>query len=195
MEEHKTSNLPILTFDDQKAWEAWLKQHHADANGIRIKIAKKGSGAVSINYAEAVESALCYGWIDSQALSFDNQYYLQKFTARKTKSKWSKLNCEKAEALIAGGRMQPSGLKQVELAKADGRWQAAYDPQSQISIPDDLQHELDQYPDAKAFFSTLDSQNRYAILYRIQDAKKPKTRARRISKFVDMLAKHQKIYP
>ncbi len=195
MEEQKTTKLPILTFGDQKDWEAWLKQHHADSNGVRIKIAKKGSGVASIDYAGAVESALCYGWIDSQALSFDNQYYLQKFTPRKPKSKWSKLNCEKVEALTAAGRMQPSGYHQVELAKADGRWNAAYDPQSQITIPDDFQRELDQNPAAQAFFSTLNSQNRYAILYRIQDAKKPETRAKRILKFVEMLANNQKIYP
>jgi len=195
MKDQGNRDLPILSFENQPGWETWLKQHHADSNGVRIKIAKKGSEVASIGYAGAVESALCYGWIDSQASSFDSQYYLQKFSPRKQKSKWSKLNCEKADALIAAGRMQPSGYHQVELAKADGRWEAAYDPQSKIIIPDDLQRELDQNPAAKEFFNTLGSQNRYAILHRIQDAKKPETRARRIHKFVDMLARNQKIYP
>jgi uncharacterized protein YdeI (YjbR/CyaY-like superfamily) len=195
MPAQKTDDLPILLFQDQQAFEAWLEKHQSGSQGIRIKIAKKGSGTTSIDYAGAVESALCYGWIDSQANSLDEQYYLQKFSPRKPKSKWSKLNCEKAEALIASGRMQSSGLHQVELAKGDGRWQAAYDPQSEITVPVDLQEELDQNPAAKEFFSTLNSQNRYAILHRIQDAKKPETRSARIKKFIDMLANKEKIYP
>jgi uncharacterized protein YdeI (YjbR/CyaY-like superfamily) len=190
-----TDDLPIQLFQDQQAFETWLKEHQSASQGIRIKIAKKGSGTTSIDYASAVESALCYGWIDSQANSFDEQYYLQKFTPRKPKSKWSKVNCEKAEALIASGRMQPSGLHQVELAKADGRWDAAYDPQSQIIVPEDFQIALDENQKAQGFFSTLNSINRYAILHRLQEAKKPETRASRIKKFIDMLANNDKIYP
>lgn len=195
MTKQKTTNLPILLFTDQPAFETWLTSHQSDQKGVWIKLAKKGSGITTINYDQAVESALCYGWIDSQASSFDDKLYLQKFTPRKSKSKWSKLNTEKAEALIASGRMQPSGYHQVELAKADGRWAAAYDPQSQISIPDDFQSAMDENQRAQEFFSSLNSINRYAILHRLQEAKKPETRASRIKKFIEMLANNQKIYP
>ncbi len=195
MADQAKSTLPILLFIDQPAFEVWLKEHQSDENGVRLKIAKKRSGTTSIDYPSAVETALCYGWIDSQASSFDQQYYLQKFSPRKPKSKWSKLNCEKAEALIAVGRMQLSGFHQVELAKTDGRWEAAYDPQSQITVPDDFQLQLDNNPQAEAFFSTLNSINRYAILHRIQIVKKPAARLARIRKFIDMLARNEKIYP
>jgi uncharacterized protein YdeI (YjbR/CyaY-like superfamily) len=195
MTEQKTTNLPILLFADQPAFEAWLKHHQSDQMGVLIKLAKKGSGFNSINYDQAVESALCYGWIDSQASAFDDKFYLQKFTPRKSKSKWSKLNTEKAEALIASGRMQPSGYHQVELAKADGRWAAAYDPRSQITVPEDFQTAMDENQRAKEFFSSLNSINRYAILHRLQEAKRPETRATRIKKFIEMLANNQKIYP
>jgi uncharacterized protein YdeI (YjbR/CyaY-like superfamily) len=195
MTEQSKGDLPILLFDNQQGLEAWLKLNHTDSNGIWIKIAKKGSDCTSIDYAGAVESALCYGWIDSQAASLDEQYYLQKFSPRKPRSKWSKLNTQKAEALIASGRMQPSGYRQVELAKADGRWEAAYDPQSQISIPLDFQNALDGNLKAMEFFSTLNSQNRNAILHRLQDAKNPETRSTRIKKFIGMLENNKKIYP
>ena len=195
MTEQITGDLPILLFNDQPAFEAWLKDHQPDEKGVWIKLAKKGSGITSIDYDDALESALCYGWIDSQAASFDEKFYLQKFTPRTPKSKWSKLNTEKAEALIASGRMQPSGYHQVELAKADGRWEAAYDPQTQITIPDDFQAALDENQKAKEFFSTLNAINRYAILHRIQVTRKPETRAARIKKFIDMLAANEKIYP
>ncbi len=195
MTERKTGDLPILLFIDQHAFEVWLMDHQSDEKGVWIKLAKKGSGATSIDYVGALVSALCYGWIDSQAASFDNRYYLQKFSPRTAKSKWSKLNTEKAEALIASGRMQPSGLQQVELAKADGRWDAAYDPQSQITIPNDFQAALDCNQKANEFFTTLTAINRYAILHRIQITKKPETRAARIKKFIDMLARNEKIYP
>lgn len=188
-------DLPILLFNNQAAWESWLQLHHADSQGVQLKISKKNSGITTVNYDQALESALCYGWIDSQITAFDSQYYLHKFSPRRPNSKWSKMNCEKAEALIAAGRMQPAGLRQVELAKADGRWEAAYDPQSRISIPEDFRRELNQNPVAKEFFATLDSHNRYAILHRLQDAKKPETRAQRLKKFVDMLENHQKIHP
>src|SRR5579884_34237 len=190
-----TKGLPTLSFASQQDWEQWLSEHHANAEGIWLKIAKKETGIPSVSYAEALDSAICYGWIDGQKAPFDEQYWLQKFTPRRPKSKWSKVNCDKATALIEAGRMQPAGLRQVEQAKADGRWDEAYDSQSKISVPDDLQRELDNHPEAQAFFNTLNSVNRYAILYRIQTAKKAETRAARIQKFVEMLSKGEKIYP
>lgn len=187
--------LPIISFADQEAWEKWLVEQHTQSKGLWLKIAKKGTGISTAQYPEALESALCYGWIDGQKASFDETYWLQKFTPRRPKSGWSKINRQKAEDLIANGRMQPAGLQQVELAKADGRWDAAYDSQSTSTVPDDLQQALDNNPAAKAFFATLNSANRYAILYRIQTAKKPETRASRIEKFVEMLSKEEKLYP
>jgi uncharacterized protein YdeI (YjbR/CyaY-like superfamily) len=188
-------SLPIIFFESQQDWEEWLKGHHADTKGVWLKLAKKGTNIASVDYQQALEVALCYGWIDGQKASHDEQHWLQKFTPRGPRSIWSKINCDKATALIAEGRMQPAGLLQVERAKADGRWDAAYDGQSKITVPADLQSELDKNQRAKEFFATLDSRNRYAILFRIQTAKKPETRAARIQKFVDMLAQNQKIYP
>lgn len=188
-------HLSILLFENQQSWEAWLEEHQTETKGVWLKIAKKGTGIPSVDYADALEGALCYGWIDGQKAALDDQYWLQKFTPRRPNSRWSKQNCDKAEALIASGRMRPAGYRQVELAKEDGRWEAAYASQSQITIPDDFQSELDKDQKAKAFFSTLNSINRYAILYRIQTAVKPETRAARIKKFIDMLSKGEKIYP
>ncbi len=190
-----TDNLPIVLFETQQDWEAWLKEHHAGAGGAWLKIAKKAMGASSVSYAEALESALCYGWIDGQKATFDEQYWLQKFSPRRAKSIWSKVNCDKAMALIAEGRMQPAGLRQVESAKADGRWEQAYASQSKMTVPDDLQSELDKNPEAQEFFNTLNSVNRYAILFRIQTAKRAETRSARIRKFVEMLSKGETIYP
>ena len=186
--------FPTLLFETWQDWEAWLEEYQAEA-GIWLKIAKKGTGIPSITIAEALDSALCYGWIDGQRASFDGNYFLQKFTPRRPKSTWSKINCKKVEALTEAGRMRPAGLRQVELAKADGRWEAAYDAQSTMTVPDDFQSELEKNPTAKDFFATLNSQNRFAILFRIQTAKKPETRSARIQKFIDMLTKHEKIYP
>ena len=191
----KADNLPIISFAAQQDWEAWLKEHHTDTTGLWLKLAKKETGIPSVSYAEAVESALCYGWIDGQKASFDEQYWLQKFTPRGPKSMWSKVNCDKATALLASDRMQPAGIRQVELAKADGRLEAAYESQSKITIPADFKRELDNNQKAKEFFKTLNSVNRYAILFRIQTAKKPETRSARIRKFIEMLAKNQKLYP
>jgi uncharacterized protein YdeI (YjbR/CyaY-like superfamily) len=190
-----SENLQIMSFETQQDWEAWLKEHHADTKGIWLKIGKKEARTSSVSYAEALDNAICYGWIDGQKASFDDKYWLQKFTPRSARSIWSKVNCEKATALIAEGRMQPAGLRQVELAKSDGRWDSAYESQSKITIPDDLQSELDKNQKAKDFFNTLDSRNRYAILFRIQTAKKAETRSARIQKFVEMLSQQQKIYP
>ena len=191
----KSDNLKVLSFDTQQDWEVWLKVHHADTKGIWLKIAKKEARAPSVSYAEALEGALCYGWIDGQKASFDDTYWLQKFTPRGPKSMWSQVNCDKVTALMASGRMQPAGIRQVELARADGRWEAAYEPQSKITIPEDFQRELDNNQKAKEFFSTLNSVNRYAILFRIQTAKKPETRSARISTFIEMLANNQKLHP
>ena len=190
-----SDTLQVMSFETQHDWEAWLKEHHTDTKGIWLKLAKKAAGTPSVSYAEALDSALCYGWIDGQKASFDDKYWLQKFTPRGARSIWSKVNCDKATALIADGRMQPAGLRQVELARSDGRWEAAYESQSKITIPDDFQRELDKNPRAKEFFSTLDSANRYAVLFRIQTAKKPETRSARIQKFIEMLSQHQKLHP
>jgi uncharacterized protein YdeI (YjbR/CyaY-like superfamily) len=188
-------NLPILPFETWQEWEAWLNERHTDTKGVWLKIAKKGTRIPSVSYAEALDSAICYGWIDGQKASFDDQYWLQKFTPRSPKSMWSKVNCDKVAALMAEGRMQPVGIQQVERAKADGRWDLAYDSQSKITIPPDLQRELDQNQEAQEFFNTLNSVNRYAILRRIQIAKNPETRSARIQKFIEMLSNHQKLYP
>lgn len=190
-----TDKLPIILFATQQDWENWLAEHYTDTDGIWLKLAKKATGIASVSYAEALDSAICYGWIDGQKASFDDQHWLQKFTPRRPKSMWSKVNCDRAMTLIAQGRMQPPGLKQVELAKADGRWERAYESQSSITIPADFQSELDKNAKAKDFFSTLDSANRYAILWRIHDAKRPETRTARIQKFIEMLSNNQKIHP
>jgi uncharacterized protein YdeI (YjbR/CyaY-like superfamily) len=187
--------LPIILFEQPEEWADWLEQHHATSAGLWLRLAKKASGLRSVTYVEAVEVALCYGWIDGQAKSLDESSWLQKFTPRGPKSVWSKINRERVEKLIESGQMKPAGLKAVQAAQQDGRWAAAYDSPSKATVPDDLQAELDKNPEAKAFFETLNSQNRFAILNRIQTAKKAETRARRIQQFIDMLAKQEKIYP
>jgi uncharacterized protein YdeI (YjbR/CyaY-like superfamily) len=189
------ADLPILPFERQKDWAVWLDKNHATAPGVWLKLAKKASGIKSVTYDEALEIALCYGWIDGQKKSHDETSWLQKFTPRGPRSVWSKINTEKALRLIDSGLMRPAGLKAVESARQDGRWEAAYDAQSKAVVPDDLQAELDRNAKAKAFFATLDSRNRYAILHRIHTAKKAETRTRRIGEFVRMLAKKEKIYP
>ena len=190
-----SDTLPILTFATSHEWEAWLEAHHADPQGVWLKIAKKDAGVPSVTYAEALEVALCYGWIDGQKRSFDETYFLQKFTPRRPKSVWSRVNRDKAMVLIAEGKMRPAGLRQVELAQADGRWDAAYASQRTIAVPDDLQQALDANPSAREFFATLNGANRYAVLWRIETAKKPETRAARIEKLVAMLANGEKIHP
>lgn len=190
-----SDNLEIMSFDTQQDWEAWLKEHHADTKGVWLKISKKGASSPSVSYAEALDGALCYGWIDGQKAPFDDKYWLQKFTQRGARSIWSKVNCDKATALIAEGRMQPAGLRQVELARSDGRWDSAYESQSKVTVPGDFQRELDKNQKAKDFFNTLNSANRYAFLFRIHTAKKPETRSARIQKFIEMLSQHQKLHP
>lgn len=185
---------PILLFADQAAWIDWLAANHDSSTGLWLRLAKKGSSLHSASYAEALEAALCYGWIDAQKKPENKQTWLQRFTPRRPKSIWSKVNREKALALIKAGRMQPAGLEQVARAKKDGRWDAAYDSPGSAEVPEDLQAALNRNARAKAFFSTLDRANRYAILWRIQTAKKAETRARRIGQFVEMLAKHEKLH-
>lgn len=181
-------------FKNAKAFETWLKKHHASADGLWLQIAKRGAAEPSVTYAEAVEIALCWGWIDGQKKGLDDQYFLQRFTPRRARSVWSKVNVEKVAALTAAGRMQAPGLAQVEAAKADGRWARAYDGAKTSVVPDDLQAALDAQPPAKAFFATLNASNRYAVLWRIQTAVKPETRARRIAQLVDMLARGETVH-
>ncbi|MGH2580310.1 MAG: YdeI/OmpD-associated family protein [Actinomycetota bacterium] len=187
--------LPRLPFASPAQWEEWLENNHAESQGIWIKMAKKASGIESVHYPDVLESALCFGWIDGRREALDERYFLQRFTPRRQRSRWSRINCEKVERLIRQGRMRPAGLAEVERAKADGRWEAAYEAQSRSAMPDDLQRELDLRPTARAFFAELSSQNRYAILLRLQDAKRPETRARRLAKFVAMLEAGETIYP
>jgi uncharacterized protein YdeI (YjbR/CyaY-like superfamily) len=189
------AELPIILFEDQAAWAAWLEQHHAASRGLWLRHAKKAADLSSVSYAEALDTALCYGWIDGQKKSYDDSSWLQKWTPRGAKSIWSKINREKALKLIESGAMQPAGMAQVERARKDGRWDAAYDSHSTATVPDDFQAALDSNPEAKAFFATLNSTNRYAILFRIQTAKKAETRARRIEEFIGMLERHEKLYP
>jgi len=190
----KSIDLPILPFTNKKKWMDWLAKHHDKSTGVWLKIAKKDSGIASVTYDEALEFALCYGWIDGQKKGFDDKYWLQKFTPRGPKSIWSKINTEKAERLIASGEMKPAGLTAIEAAKKDGRWDAAYSSQKNISIPDDFQAAMNKNKKAKAFFATLNSVNRYAILFRIVTAKKEETRTKRINQFVEMLERNEKIY-
>ncbi len=187
-------DIPILTFETLQAWADWLELQPATTPGVWLKLAKAESKILSITYAEALDVALCYGWIDSQKKGFDEQFWLQKFTPRRAGSIWSKVNCEKAEALIASDAMKPPGRREVELAKQDGRWERAYDSQSRSVIPTDFQAALDQSPTAQAFFVKLNSANRYAFLFRIQTAKKAETRAERIKKFVAMLEQGETLH-
>ncbi|WP_408950248.1 YdeI/OmpD-associated family protein [Lysobacter sp. Hz 25] len=184
---------PIIVFDDAAAFEQWLLAH-PEATGVWLKIAKKGQDVVTVNYEQALDVALCHGWIDGLKRSFDACFFLQRFSPRRPKGLWSKINIGKVERLIAEGRMAAGGLREVEAAKADGRWDAAYDSASKIEVPEDLAKALAKQPKARAFFEQLDKTNRYAVLWRVQTAKKPETRASRIEKFVAMLARGEKIH-
>jgi uncharacterized protein YdeI (YjbR/CyaY-like superfamily) len=181
------TDFSIEFFASSADWEEWLKEHHADISGVWIKFAKKGSGIASLNYAQALDGALCYGWIDGQSKSIDDVYYLQKFTSRRPKSIWSKRNVGKVAELIKAGKMQPAGQAAIDVAKADGRWDQAYDSPSNSTMPSDFQEELDRHPKAKAFYETLNKTNTYAFLWRIQTAKKAETRAKRIALSIQML--------
>lgn len=186
---------PIIAFAKPRDWADWLASHHASSRGVWMKLAKKDSGIASVTYAEALEVALAWGWIDGQKNRYDATAWLQKFTPRGPRSIWSKINRDKALALIAAGQMKPPGLEQIERAKQDGRWEAAYDSPSRATVPEDLSAALAANPRAAAFFSTLDATNRYAVLFRIHTAKKAETRARRIAQFVEMLGRHKKLHP
>jgi uncharacterized protein YdeI (YjbR/CyaY-like superfamily) len=185
---------PLLSFASKDDFEIWLAEHHASSDGIWIKYAKKGSGLESVVYAEALDVALCFGWIDGQSKPIDDTHYMQRFTPRRARSKWSKRNVGKVEALIAEGKMRPAGHAEIERAKADGRWDAAYDSASNMEVPPDLQAELSARPAAAAAFAALNKTNRYSILYRLHDAKKPETRARRLEQFVAMLERGETLY-
>jgi uncharacterized protein YdeI (YjbR/CyaY-like superfamily) len=187
--------LPHLTFASAAEWEAWLEANHDSSEGAWLKIAKKGSGVASVTNAEALDIGLCFGWINGRREALNDDYYLQRYTRRRPGGKWSRINVEKVAELTAAGRMRPAGFAEVERAKADGRWDAAYESPRRMGVPHDLEREFAARPAAREFFESLDSRNRYAILYRLADAKRPETRARRLAKFVAMLETGERIYP
>jgi uncharacterized protein YdeI (YjbR/CyaY-like superfamily) len=186
---------PQLRFASAEQWEGWLEQNHPVATGVWLEIAKRGSGIETVRYPEVLDSAICFGWIDARRRALDDELFLQRFTPRRARSRWSRVNREKAEALIAAGRMGSAGLAEVEAARSDGRWDAAYESQSRATIPEDLEQALAASPQASATFAELSSQNRYSILYRLQEAKRPETRRRRLEKFVAMLEAGETIHP
>jgi uncharacterized protein YdeI (YjbR/CyaY-like superfamily) len=187
-------DLPVRSFRDAPAFERWLDRNHDRSPGLWIKVAKRDSGIASVTHAQALDVALCYGWIDGQRRALDATHFLQRFTPRRPRSMWSKINRDKVAQLTASGRMHPAGRREVERAQADGRWDAAYAGQRTATVPDELQRLLDRDKRARAFFEGLDSRNRYAFIWRVQEAKKPETRVRRAEKFVEMLAKGEKFY-
>jgi uncharacterized protein YdeI (YjbR/CyaY-like superfamily) len=187
-------DLPLLTFADAAAWEDWLADNAESAAGVWLRTAKKGAAQATVSYQGALEVALCFGWIDGQKAPLDEEYWLQRFTPRKPGSRWSRINTQKADALVEAGRMRPAGLREIERAKADGRWAVAYENQRDASVPDDLRAALEANDAAREFFATISRINRYAILYRIQTVKRAETRARKIEQYVQMLAEHKTIH-
>ena len=187
--------LPVLSFASEQEWRAWLAENHSTATGVWVSIAKKASGIESVRYPEVLEHAICFGWIDGRRERLDELRFLQRFTPRRARSPWSRINRQKAEALIAAKRMTPAGHAEVERARADGRWERAYAPQREAVVPEDLQRELDARPAAAAAFATLSAQNRYAILYRLDQAKRPETRARRLDAYLAMLEAGETLHP
>jgi uncharacterized protein YdeI (YjbR/CyaY-like superfamily) len=187
-------HLSTLPFPTPRAWESWLKKNHATAPGVWLKFAKKSSGIPTVVYKDALDVALCYGWIDGLVRTLDADYYVQRFTPRRPRSKWSQINCNKADALIAAGKMQPAGLRHIQAAKSDGRWESAYGSPKTITVPADFKKALAANPAAKTFFATLTGRNHYAILYRLYDAKRPETRARRIAQYIKMLNEQRRPY-
>ena len=185
---------PVVWFETQNDWDNWLAENHPKSNGVWLKIAKKGKGVTSVNYAEALDVAICYGWIDGQKQKFDDQFFLQKFTPRRPRSLWSKINREKVENLIAAGKMKPAGMAEVDAAKSDGRWDAAYDSPGNMTVPEELQAALDANPTAKAFFETLNKTNRYSFCFRVQTARNPEIRKTRIEKLIAMLENGEKFH-
>jgi uncharacterized protein YdeI (YjbR/CyaY-like superfamily) len=192
--ETERGGLPVLDFADAQAWESWLAAQGGKATGVWLKIAKTGNTVSSLTKAQAIDAALCHGWIDGQIDKYDEAWFLTRFTPRKRTSKWSENNRKRAEQLVADGRVAPAGLAEIEAAKADGRWDTAYVPASRAEEPEDLKAALDAEPAARAFFDTLSGANRYAILYRVQTAKKPETRAARIAKFVEMSVRGETVH-
>jgi uncharacterized protein YdeI (YjbR/CyaY-like superfamily) len=186
---------PVESFPSRAAWRAWLEAEHARSDGVWLKLAKRGSGHASVTNDEALDVALCFGWIDGQRVGFDDAWFLQRYTPRRRASRWSQRNRDKALALIEAGEMEAAGHAEIERAKADGRWDAAYPGRAGMTVPDDLQAALDADPAASAAFAALDGTNRYSVLYRVADAKRPETRARRIASFVAMLAAGEKPHP
>jgi uncharacterized protein YdeI (YjbR/CyaY-like superfamily) len=188
-------NSPSRLFKSKTYWSAWLEKNHRKSNGLWLRLAKKDSGVQSVSYKEALEVALCYGWIDGQKRPQDQKTWLQRFVPRSDKSLWSKINREKALALVKSGEMQPAGLEAIANAKKNGRWNVAYDSPSRAGVPSDLQAALDANLQAKEFFEKLDGANRYAVLWRIQTVKKAETRKRKVKQYVEMLARHEKLHP
>lgn len=187
-------DFPTLSFKNQKEFSTWLEKHHDTSDGIWIQLFKKGSRVESITYAEAVEEALCFGWIDSLVHKHDEKSYVQKFTPRRAKSMWSKINIGHIERLTKAGRMKEAGIKEVERAKTDGRWQQAYDSPTNMRVPEDFLKEISKNKKANEFFETLNKTNKFAIAFQLHNAKKPETRERRIKKFVEMMEKREKLY-
>ena len=188
------ADLPLLDLPDRSAWAAWIAEHGESSPGVWLKLARKDGGGASVTHAEALDVALCHGWIDGQKGAIDERHWRQRFTPRTPRSRWSKRNRRRAEELLARGEMAPAGVREIEAARADGRWEAAYDSPATAAVPPDLQAALDRDPAAAAFFAGLDSANRYAILYRLQEARRPETRARRLEKFLAMLREGRRIH-
>lgn len=191
---HKAVNLPILSFNSAAAWDAWLERNHAESHGIWLRFFKKNSGITTMTHAEALDEALCYGWIDGQLQKFDEKSWLQKFTPRRPKSIWSKKNIEHTIRLCKANRMKPAGSRQIEAAKTDGRWANAYDSPKAMQMPKDFLKELEKNKKAQAFFTTLNRTNTYAIAWRLATAKRPETREKRMRTILEMLAKHRKFH-
>jgi len=191
----KSVEFKMLSFETPQQWNDWLDKNHDTVNGIQMRLYKKDSGIKSINYAEALDEALCYGWIDGQKNSYDEKSWLQKFTPRRAKSGWSKRNTEHVERLIKERKMTPSGLKEIEAAKKDGRWEKAYDSQKNMQIPEDFLKELNKNKKAKTFFESLNKSNLYAIAYRLATAKKPETRQKRMEAILQMMIEGKKFHP
>jgi uncharacterized protein YdeI (YjbR/CyaY-like superfamily) len=189
-----TDNLPVISFESSAEWEEWLAVNHAQSTGVWIRMFKKATGIASITYAEALDEALCYGWIDGQKNKYDDESWLQRFTPRRASSIWSKINTQHVERLVKAGKMKAAGMKEVEAAKRDGRWQRAYESHKNMSIPEDFLKELEKDAKAGAFFETLNKTNLYAIAFRLQTAKKPETREKRMRAILEMLSKGEKFH-
>ena len=187
-------NLQVISFESQSHWEKWLAENHMQQDGIWLRIFKKDSGEASVTYAEALDEALCYGWIDGQKNKYDERSWLQKFTPRRKKSIWSKINTQHVQRLIEAGKMKPGGFKEIEAAREDGRWQQAYDSHKSMTLPEDFLRRLEKDPKAQGFFEALNKTNKYAIAFRLQTAKKPETREKRMKEILEKLAKGEKFH-